>query len=281
MMGKNKKSEVTKEEMLKSSAMDNRNTKHRDNQSKEGTGLTNLGIMQCHERKATEKTRANSKQPLEKRGDGTLQGKEVHVPTSVDGGQGHKKLATPCSEYEDDWSSDEEIPEARETLTEDKELKLKTRTSKRDERTMHDSLGESKKSQTQRDAVQERTVHKEDKVEDGGTDQDTQKECSVATQMLKKVTKIDKSLMKALLALAAGVQEREHLLDRILTDFSKLKSLALEATHEIARLQGAWDEEQKARSTGPSYAEAVTGKKSMEKEGNQITDFIQKEDVET
>lgn len=86
--------------------------------------------------------------------------------------------------------------------------------------------------------------------------------------------------MKALLALVAGEQGKEQLLDSILTDFSRIKYLALESTHEVARLEENREKEQNASPTGPSYAEILTGKTSTAREGNQAPDAPQRENRE-
>lgn len=244
-MGKNKKNSVTKEEMLRNSP--------------------------------AVKAKTNIKQPLEKRAPGAVTGKEDHTLTPIDDGDDQGSLTTVYSEHEDDWwSSDDEAPETGENLAQDRHLSSKTSTNKGREKVSKSTLEENKETQSQPNSAQEKTDRKDhEKHKDEGIDQDSTKETSRAKQLLKKLMKVDKSFMKALLALAAGDQQKEKLIDRIMTEFSRTKNLALEATHEVARLEGARDKEQKATTTVASYADAVKGRTSTTTEGNQISHLSQ------
>lgn len=90
---------------------------------------------------------------------------------------------------------------------------------------------------------------------------------------LRKMAKIDKAFMKALLSLAAGAQDNEALLDKVLTEF-KLKSITLEATHEVARLQGVLTSTQEKKTEQPTYAEKVKSQMQSNEPDEQITDYF-------
>lgn len=105
-------------------------------------------------------------------------------------------------------------------------------------------------------------------------------ENAVLGHTLKRMTKIDKSFMKTLLTLATTREEdKDALLDKILTDFAKMKSLALEATHEIARLQGVVETQQK-NEPKETYATKLTQSKEDHVHNDEIPQFFNQEDAE-
>ncbi|KAH7981907.1 hypothetical protein HPB52_001755 [Rhipicephalus sanguineus] len=235
---------------------------------------------------------SNSKQPLELRDrGGTQQEKETRGATSAKESAGHnsrrdtseedRQPTEVSSDYEHDWTSDEDTPDTWETLMDTKDAQAKPCPNKEKGKTSQDPQTDKGKPQSNRLDRQEQRVHQVNHQEESATDQDPQSRGSVTAQMLRKLTKIDKSLMKTLMTLAVQDRGSEHLLDKILTDFTRLKSVALEATHEIARLEGALSNEQRESSSGPSYAEAAARGRSKTSEENASTEFFQREHMET
>ncbi|KAL1477410.1 hypothetical protein MTO96_035758 [Rhipicephalus appendiculatus] len=99
-------------------------------------------------------------------------------------------------------------------------------------------------------------------------------------QILRKMSKIDRSFMKALLSLAAGAEDNEALLDKLLTEFSKLKSLTLDVTHEVARLQGIITSTQEKKTEEAAYAAKVTGQNQGHEPGEEVPDFFDQQERE-
>ncbi|KAH7938900.1 hypothetical protein HPB52_002188 [Rhipicephalus sanguineus] len=68
----------------------------------------------------------------------------------------------------------------------------------------------------------------EEKDEEANDPDNITAENSKTSQTLRKMAKIDRSFMKTLLSLAGGAEDKETLLDKLLTEFSKLKSLTMD-----------------------------------------------------
>ncbi|KAH7961083.1 hypothetical protein HPB52_001834 [Rhipicephalus sanguineus] len=76
----------------------------------------------------------------------------------------------------------------------------------------------------------------EDKEEMTNDPETTTGEHTKLEQTLRKMSKIDRFFMKTLLTLAAGAEDNEALPDKLLTEFTKMKSLTLDVTHEVDSL---------------------------------------------
>lgn len=84
--------------------------------------------------------------------------------------------------------------------------------------------------------------------------------------------------MKALLSLAGGAEDNEALLDKLLTEFTKLKSLTLEATHKLARLQGTISSTREKTVEKDTYAAKLKGHSKNQESGEEIPDFFEEQD---
>ncbi|KAH7957322.1 hypothetical protein HPB52_017488 [Rhipicephalus sanguineus] len=228
---------------------------------------------------------SNSKRPLELRDmGGTKQEKETRGATSAKVSTGHnsrrdtsvedRQPTVVSSDYEHDWTCDEDIPDTWETLMDTKEAQAKPCPNKEKEKTSQGPQDDKGRPQSNQQVRQEQREHLVNHQEETATVQDPQSGGSVTAETLRKLPKIDKSLMKTLMTLAVEDRGKEHLLDKILTDFTRLKSVALEATQEVARLEGALKNQQKEGSSGSSYADAAARGKSKTSEENEFTEFL-------
>lgn len=97
---------------------------------------------------------------------------------------------------------------------------------------------------------------------------------------VRKMSKFDKAFMKVLLPLAAGAEDNEALLDKVLTEFTKLKSITLDATHEVATLQGILTSAQKKKTEKPTYSQKVTGQIQGKEPREEVVNFFDHEERE-
>ncbi|KAH7933294.1 hypothetical protein HPB49_011228 [Dermacentor silvarum] len=153
----------------------------------------------------------------------------------------NKEVLRDYSCNEDDWSSEDDIPDSWE------ETEAAMRQSRRKESSEQTGKNNSGAQQSKGKQASEETLSiqqesrngQENKQEEEVNDQDTPTvETTNLGSTMKKMSNIDRYFMKTLLTLAAGTEDKEALLDKLLTDFTKLRSLTLDATREVARLQG-------------------------------------------
>lgn len=157
------------------------------------------------------------------------------------------------------WSSEEDVPETWESRTGSIEVLTKSNSSQKstNEREKMTSQDTMKKTQEVQNKPKPKGQN-EGTPDDEGIEQEvTATENVTVSQTLKRLAKIDKSVMKSLMALVTGTGEQEAVLDKILTEFTRLKTITLEATHEVARLQGVVETYQKERQERPTYAEVA------------------------
>ncbi|KAH7933133.1 hypothetical protein HPB49_008996 [Dermacentor silvarum] len=149
----------------------------------------------------------------------------------------NKEVLRDYSCNEDDWSSEDDIPDSWE---ETEAAMRQSRRKESSEQTGKNNSGaqQSKGKQASEESLsiqQESRNGQENKQEEEVNDQDTPTvETTNLGSTMKKMSKIDRYFMKTLLTLAAGTEDKEALLDKLLTDFSKLRSLTLDATRVSA-----------------------------------------------
>ncbi|KAH7933626.1 hypothetical protein HPB49_014444 [Dermacentor silvarum] len=149
----------------------------------------------------------------------------------------NKEVLRDYSCNEDDWSSEDDIPDSWE---ETEAAMRQSRRKESSEQTGKNNSGaqQSKGKQASEESLsiqQESRNGQENKQEEEVNDQDTPTvETTNLGSTMKKMSKIDRYFMKTLLTLAAGTEDKEALLDKLLTDFSELRSLTLDATRVSA-----------------------------------------------
>ncbi|KAH7961437.1 hypothetical protein HPB52_009055 [Rhipicephalus sanguineus] len=121
----------------------------------------------------------------------------------------------------------------------------------------------------------------EEKDEEANDPDNITAENSKTSQTLRKMAKIDRSFMKTLLSLAGGAEDKEALLDKLLTEFTKLKSLTLEATHEVARLQGTLSTTREQTVSKDTYADKLKSQSKNEGSGGEIPNFFEEQGKES
>lgn len=182
--------------------------------------------------------------------------------------------------YEDDWSSEDDIPDSwEETEAAMNQTRRKASNDQTGKKTSESQQKKVKKASEETLSIQQESRNGlENKQEEEVNEQDipTAETTNMGATM-KKLSKIDRSFMKTLLTLAAGTEDREALLDKLLTDFTKLKSLTLEATHEVARLQGVIAATQERKAETPTYAAVVKGQNYSQETNKEIRDYFDQE----
>lgn len=183
-----------------------------------------------------------------------------------------------CSSSSSENSDEEDIPDTWEQLDTEKQCLVKhvraqvcepdvqklqvQRETLNSEEALSQKGIASDRSQEACEGERQDSQHRHEKEETDGI-----------SHMLKKMAKIDKTFMKTLLALASTGDKETALIDKLLTEYTKLKGVALEATHEIAKLQGAVEIYQKEKqSQGPCYA-SVLAHKEEKRQANEAKDF--------
>ncbi|KAH7954117.1 hypothetical protein HPB49_015636 [Dermacentor silvarum] len=184
--------------------------------------------------------------------------------------------------YEDDWSSEDDIPESwEETEAAMHQTRRKASNEQTGKKHSESQQSKVKKASEEISIQQESRNGLQNKQEDEVNEQDIPTvETTNLGATLKKMSKIDRSFMKTLLTLAAGTEDKETLLDKLLTEFTKLKSLTLEATHEVARLQGVTASTQEKNAETPTYAAVVKGQNHSQEINNEIRDYFDQENKE-
>lgn len=160
---------------------------------------------------------------------------------------------------DEEWSSEDDVPETWESRAESREVLSKPNsaqksTNEKEKMAPQEALKKAQEAQGKQKTKDHTEVIPDEEVNEQDV---TTTENVTVSQTLKKLAKIDKAVMKSLMALVTGTGEQEAVLDRILTEFTRLKSITLEATHEVARLQGVVETYQKERREKPTYAEVA------------------------
>lgn len=194
-----------------------------------------------------------------------------------------KELRRDYTFIEEDEDSDENIPDSWEEEESTTSNKWRKETEGQSQRTPVEVQKNKKDKELGGTFPNQHGLGKasEEKDEEANDQDNITAENSKTSQTLRKMAKIDRSFMKTLLSLAGGAEDKETLLDKLLTEFSKMKSLTLEATHEVARLQGTLSTTREQTVSKDTYADKVRNQSKNEGPRVEIPDFFEEQGRES